>query len=179
MYKDSSVSTFSNSVYQNLGQKTFWFLVSRRAGAGVTFLVVALIISLVRTQSFVPAEASSMLRLVSWAVFILALVSLAVAFVASRLIYKSSGFLLADDALRLRRGVFTRQETAIPYHQIQNIDIERTLTQRMAGLSKVIVHTASGEGEGDGKNPDENVLPYIDEEVAERLQAELLKRIKA
>ncbi len=179
MFKDSSVSAFSNTVYQNLGQKTFWFLVSQRVGPGLAFLAIAFVLSLVRMQSFVSVEASSLIRAVSWLSFIIALIALSVGFISSRLVYKSSGFLLADDALRIRRGVFTREETAIPYHQIQNIDIRRTMTQRIAGLSRLIIHTASGEGEGKEGAPDENVIVSIDEEVAERLQAELLKRIKA
>lgn len=173
MYTDSSVAAFSGSNYQPLGQKTFWFIVSKRVSAGLFFLFVAFVLSLARGQSFVPADMAPVVRGASWFFIGLAVVSLAVGFASSWFIYRSAGFLLSEDALRIRRGVFTKQETAIPYRQIQNIDIERTVAQRVAGLSKLVVYTA---GNDDSVSDDEGVIPSIDWDVAERLQGELLKR---
>ncbi len=183
MYTDLSVEAFSGSTYQPLGQKTFWFLVSKRIGAGVFFLLAAFGLSLVRAQSFVSPDVAPLVRVASWALLAFAAVALAAGFLSSWLVYRNSGFLLAEDALRIRRGVFTKQETAIPYRQIQNIDIERTITQQIAGLSRLVIYTASRDevsAEGDdskkGVQHDEGVIPSIDREVAERLRAELLKR---
>ncbi|MFA6158422.1 MAG: PH domain-containing protein [Candidatus Paceibacterota bacterium] len=177
MYTDDSLSTFSNSTYQELGRRTFWFFVSQRVVTGICFLFLALVLSVARAEHVVPVQAVGTLRLVSWAFFAIALIALLTAFISSRLLYKSSGFMCSDDSLRIKRGIMTIQEVAIPYRQIQNIEIERTFRQRMLGLSRLVIYTASRDDEGGSKDlREEGVIPSIDEDIAVRLQNELLKR---
>lgn len=181
MYTDDSLSAFSNSTYRELGRKTLWLFISQRMTTGISFLVIALALSVVRAQSFVPAQATGTIRLVSWVFFAGAIVSIIIAFIAGRIAYKSWGFMVSDDALRIKRGIFTRQETAIPYRQIQNIGIESTFGQRMMGVSRLVIYTATHEddiekeGEAEGLK-DDGLLPFIDSDTAVELQSELLRR---
>jgi uncharacterized membrane protein YdbT with pleckstrin-like domain len=177
MYQDTSVAAFSNNVYQNLGPKTFWFFVSERTKASMIFFVIALILAVVRVQNFVPPEMTGLLRAVSWGVFIIAIIAFLVAFISAKLAHKSFGFLLSEDALKIRRGVMLQEEKAIPYRQIQNIEIERTLSQRMIGLSRVVISTASHDDPNTKhENESHNVLPAMDADIAVKFQTELLRR---
>jgi membrane protein YdbS with pleckstrin-like domain len=72
------------------------------------------------------------------------------------------------DALDLRHGVFVVRESLVPYHRIQQIDIERNVLERMLGLSTLVLRTASASS--DGK------IPGIRVEVADSLRGRLLTR---
>jgi membrane protein YdbS with pleckstrin-like domain len=72
------------------------------------------------------------------------------------------------DALDLRHGVLVVRESLVPYHRIQQIDIERNVIERMLGLSTLVLRTASASS--DGK------IPGIREEIADSLRVRLLTR---
>ena len=42
-------------------------------------------------------------------------------------------FLMADDSFKIKRGFLSKTENAIPYRQIQNVDIERSFMFQMLG----------------------------------------------
>ena len=84
---------------------------------------------------------------------------------------------MAEDSFKIKRGVLSKTENAIPYRQIQNVDIERSLMFQMLGLSRLIILTAGHEDESiKGENESEGVIPAIDQKLAEWLQTELLKK---
>ena len=86
-------------------------------------------------------------------------------------------FLMSDDSLKIKRGILNKVENAIPYRQIQNVDIERNFTFQMLGLSRLIILTAGHEDEATkGSNESEGIIPAIDSKLAEWLQTELLKK---
>lgn len=60
--------------------------------------------------------------------------------------YAAWQYRLSDDALRLDRGVLVRIESVVPYTRIQHVDTEQGPLERTLGLTRVIVHTASGSG---------------------------------
>ncbi len=60
--------------------------------------------------------------------------------------YAAWHYRLTEDALRLDRGVMVRVESVVPYTRIQHVDTEQGPIERFLGLTRVIVHTASGSG---------------------------------
>jgi uncharacterized membrane protein YdbT with pleckstrin-like domain len=57
------------------------------------------------------------------------------------------------------------------------VDIERNISYRMFGVSRIVILTAGNEEEKkSGEDESEGILPAIDKDLAEWLQAELLKR---
>jgi uncharacterized membrane protein YdbT with pleckstrin-like domain len=166
----------TENVYHNLGEKAYWCLVSKKTTPGFVFLLLALILSVLRAKGILPVQVLAAARTGSWAIFAIAILALVIAFITSRLEYKSSAFMLSPDALKLRRGVLRQGEFAIPYRQIQNIEIERSLSQRMLGLSRLEVETAGEETDPTEKGNAEGVLPSIDSAIAEALRDELLRR---
>jgi hypothetical protein len=73
-----------------------------------------------------------------------------------------------DEALELRHGVISRRESLVPYHRIQQIDVERDPLERMVGLSSLVLRTAAATT--DAK------VPGIAVEHADFLRHELLRR---
>jgi uncharacterized membrane protein YdbT with pleckstrin-like domain len=166
----------TNDTYYNLGSKTFWYFFSEKCITGFVFLVIALILSIVRSHIGTNPDLASFVRIGSWLSFAIAAVSFLIAFVSSKLIYKNTGFILGEDALFLKHGVLKKEQFAIPYRQIQNIEIERTLGNQMMGISSFIILTASNESDEDRRADPEGILPAIDKDLASALEKELLKR---
>ena len=58
--------------------------------------------------------------------------------------YAAWRYELTPDALRLGRGVMFRSESVVPYTRVQHVDTEQGPLERLLGLARVTVHTASG-----------------------------------
>ncbi len=82
--------------------------------------------------------------------------------------YRRWRWQLTDLALELRYGVLVHRFEAIPYFRVQQIDIERGPVDRLLGLARLQVTTASASGSGS--------LPGIPEEQAPQVRQELLHR---
>jgi len=75
--------------------------------------------------------------------------------------YTAWHYRLTEESLRLDRGVMVRIESVVPYTRIQHVDTEQGPIERVLGLTRVIVHTASGSGSTltiPGLSPDEATL---------------------
>jgi uncharacterized membrane protein YdbT with pleckstrin-like domain len=79
--------------------------------------------------------------------------------------------------LKIRRGILSKEETAIPYRQIQDVDIEQNISERIWGVARLAILTAGHEEAKEGdEDTSAGILPAIDRALAESLQTELLKR---
>jgi membrane protein YdbS with pleckstrin-like domain len=57
--------------------------------------------------------------------------------------YRHWRYQVATDALELRHGVVRRIHSAIPYFRVQHIDVAQGPVERVVGLARLVVHTAS------------------------------------
>lgn len=167
--------------YQTLGNKVFWLFFLQMCPVAFMFLLVSIISFILSFQPFLAnfpiGNTQKDALLVSLILFSISIVIFASSFVYARMIYKNYVFLVADDSFKIRRGVINKIENAIPYRQIQNVDIERGFLFQMLGLSRLIILTAGHEDENvKGTDEAEGVISAIDQHLAEWLQAELLKR---
>ncbi len=78
-------------------------------------------------------------------------------------------FDLRDDDLYIKRGVFTRVQTVVPYVRVQHVDSRRSPLERTVGLSTVVVYTA-------GSRSSDVAIPGLTPTRAEDLQ-ESLRRL--
>lgn len=171
-------------VYHTLGNKTLSIFVLQRIGAAMTLLIVTIGLFILGVQPSLKATSFGDLAydatLGAELCLIFFIIVAAITFLMGWLIYKNFKFSLGDDSLKIKKGVFDKEEVAIPYRQIQDVDIQRDLSFQMLGLSRITILTAGQEdvknadGEDDDKN--EGILPALDQDLAEWLQAELLKR---
>ncbi|WP_313695519.1 PH domain-containing protein [Halorarum halobium] len=79
---------------------------------------------------------------------------------------------LAPEHLIVTSGVFSRQEREIPLRRVQNVDVSRTLVQRVLGLATVRFETAGGSAT-------EAELDALDADEADRLRHEVGERVRA
>lgn len=162
--------------YQRLGVKTFWLSLSERLSFSMGFLFLAVVAIVATRLTIVPPEVKPLIIVGEIVFFAIFIISFGVGFISSYLTYKNHLFCLATDAFKIKRGVFTQIETAFPYRQIQNVEIERKLIFRMLGLSKLVIITAGHDNPNTLRNEAEGVLPMIEKEIADALQEELIRR---
>lgn len=79
---------------------------------------------------------------------------------------------LTADTLDITSGVIARTHREIPIHRVQNLDIGRSLLQRLVGLAVVGVETAGG-------SDTEANLKFVSHERARHLQSEIQRRKRA
>lgn len=77
---------------------------------------------------------------------------------------------VADNEFKKEYGVISKSYTSIPYARIQNVNIKRSLLERMLGISTVEIQTAGNEmaGRAEGR------IPGIDKHVAEEVREAIL-----
>jgi uncharacterized membrane protein YdbT with pleckstrin-like domain len=174
----------AEEVYHRLGRKTFIMFLMERISAPVVFLVISAALFVVGASwnQLIPANMAKYgvqpyVFLAAWATLGIAVLVALIVLLAAWLVYANFKFFLGEDSLKIKRGILDKEEVAIPYRQIQDVDIERDLSYRMFGVSRLVILTAGNEEE---KKPDEDesegIFPAIDKDLAEWLQSELLRR---
>lgn len=78
---------------------------------------------------------------------------------------------IAPDEFKKEYGVISKSYTSIPYQRIQNVDIKRSLLQRILGISTLKIQTAGSE-----LRRSEGFVPGIDKQVAEEVREEILSK---
>ena len=169
-----------NNTYQTFGKKVFWLFFLRISPISLVLLVLSIILLIISFQPFLISTTLGNLQTdVLWAAliaFTLFLITAATSFAYAWMIYINYVFSMADDSFKIKRGFLNKTENAIPYRQIQNVDIERSFTFQMLGLSRLIILTAGQEDKHSNDEESEGIIPAIDQKLAEWLQTELLKR---
>ena len=168
-------------VYHTMGRKTFWIFLLQRVHAAFILLSLAIVLFILGAQSFLATTPVGNLTgytmMAAWLALALFVVVLAITLLIAWLVYKNYKYCLGDDSLKIKRGILNKEEVAIPYRQIQDVDLRRDLTFQMIGLSQIVILTAGhDEDEKPGDDDTEGILPALDKDLAEWLQAELLKR---
>jgi uncharacterized membrane protein YdbT with pleckstrin-like domain len=172
--------------YHTLGKKTLTIFVLQRIQASLILLVVGLVLFALEGQSFlaqVPVpNFGQYVAIATEACFILFAFFFAFGFLIAWLIYINYKYMLSEDSLKIQRGILNKEEIAIPYRQIQDVDIDRDLSLRLIGLSRIIILTAGHEDAPNSKDDpnergqSEGYLPALDRDLAEWLRDELLRR---
>jgi putative membrane protein len=63
-------------------------------------------------------------------------------FIVTMLVYNNFTFEVDNDGLKIEQGIIHRLHVSVPFEQIQNVNIERSLSDRLLGLSRISIETA-------------------------------------
>jgi uncharacterized membrane protein YdbT with pleckstrin-like domain len=170
-----------DETYHTLGPKTLWIFVLTRIHAAFVILLLAIVLFVLNGQAFVEkpiagVNVGNYLGIAAWSMLGLFAVVFVLTFFVAWLIYINYKFMLGEDSLKIKRGILNKEEIAIPYRQIQDVNIERDLGFQMMGLSRIAILTAGNQQEKNADEEAEGILPAMDRALAEWLQGELLKR---
>lgn len=101
-------------------------------------------------------DAQALLRLVGYGA-----IATVIAIVFGYVRWASTSYWLEDDAVHLRRGVFQRQQAAVPVERISSIDTVEGPVHRLLGVTQLEVHAAGG-----GQEPEISLLALSPEAAA-------------
>jgi uncharacterized membrane protein YdbT with pleckstrin-like domain len=62
--------------------------------------------------------------------------------VISLLVHNNFYFSVDQDGLKIEQGILFKRNVSVPYEQIQNVNLNRTILDRILGFSRVSVETA-------------------------------------
>lgn len=82
--------------------------------------------------------------------------------------YTNFVYEIGAGGITIESGILAKNKVVIPYKSIQNVDIPRSLFDRMLGLSNIKIQTAADSGVHEG------VIPGLDSEQADKIQKKIL-----
>ena len=166
--------------YQKLGNKTFWMFVLNKISFVFIFLFLSIILFIAGGSSYMQKISIPNIQyyidLSAWVCIIIFIIGFLFVILISWLTYVNYTFAVTDFALKIRRGILSREEIAIPYRQIQDVDINQDFTYRLLGLSELVILTAGNQEDKAKSDETEGILPVLDSNLAKMIQTELLER---
>lgn len=85
--------------------------------------------------------------------------------------YRSRGYNMAADRLRVVKGVLFHADTVVPFSRVQHIDVEQGPLERMFGIARLILHTA-------GTHNSSVTLPGLPFETAKAMREDIRQHVK-
>lgn len=102
-------------------------------------------------------------------------IALIITFLVVYLEYRVYTYMFTNEAFIVTSGLIMRKEIAALYHQVQNVNIQRSPLNRLIGVSEIII-LMTGSDTGPGKS--EIILPAVGRGRAKLVQQEILKRAR-
>ncbi len=133
-----------------------------------TFLLPLFVVSAVGSASLLKGSPALMAVLPAITVAFLSLLVVQVG-IWPVLAFRRFRYALRPHDLWIGRGVLFRQQTVVPLSRLQHVDTRQGPIERLLGLSRLLVYTASGMAPDGG-------IPGLDKEVARRLRDDLARR---
>ncbi len=177
---------------QNLGKKTLMLILARRTSVGFVVFMAAIILAtvspavslmIVNLMSLSGSSGHSAIANISGAVssfsvmaLLAGIILIMVGIIIGLIQYRNHIFILDEFSLKFRRGIFDQMEVSIPYRQIQDMNIVRTIPHRIFGVSRLIMITAGREDTADHNEAD-TIFDPIDADLAVDIRVFLERKI--
>lgn len=159
----------------SLGRRAFLLFFLRRIKGPLFLFVLAAAIGYSERWFSAQGVALVWIDFAARLVFLTALFYLLAVLLVTYFSYRVHTYMFTDEAFMMTSGFATRSEVAALYHQIQNVNINRSPTDRLIGVSQVVIlMTGSDRDAGHTKI----VLPAIGRAKAKLVQQELLTRAR-
>lgn len=107
---------------------------------------------------------------------------LVITYLIAVVVYNHFVFSVEAEGLRIEYGIINKKHVTIPYRQIQNVNITRTLIDRMLGIGKLEIESAGSSHDvkkdivGGTRSKAEGFLPGLTLKEAEHLHDLLLQK---
>jgi uncharacterized membrane protein YdbT with pleckstrin-like domain len=177
---------------RHLGNKTLTLILYRRTTVAFMLFIASgivafLIPSLSRGIAGVAAlggnidqsqvnHISSVLSSLNLVIFVVSIILFLIGMIVGLLQFRNHYIILDEFSMKMRRGIINHIEVSIPYRQIQDINLDRSLLHRLFGVSRLIMITAGHEDKADKEEAD-TIFDPIDADFAEEVRDFLDRKI--
>ena len=173
--------------YYRLGRTTFYFMLLKYISPAIFLcLIELLLLGAAAGRNVLPPFSewfliypafANAIRIAAFIVPPLIFAAGAFAIVIAYAWYYSFRYKIGDNDISFEKGLISRQEISVPFHQIQNADIEQSILYRIFNLADLVILTAGREDpERATQNESEIVMPALNADEARRLHEYLLDR---
>jgi membrane protein YdbS with pleckstrin-like domain len=160
-----------------LGHRAFLLFLARRSKMALFLILIAFGAWFAEMKWSHPSPFSFYAIWIPFAVEIIGLIAaayLVLVLLRTWLEYRGYTYAFTDEAFVVTKGYVTRTENATLYHQIQNVNIERGILDRINGAASIVILLTGGQHETHNKI----VLPSVSNVRARAVQRELLVRAR-
>ena len=168
--------TFDVNKKHSLGQRAFFLFLMKRVN--YIIIPVAITAAIWFAQRWIPTDNPDYVLWGYYAQELTLMFTIALSLMVvlrTYFEYRYYTYLFTDDAFIMTYGYILRNEIATLYHQIQNVNIQRSIMDRAIGVSQVIILMTGSDRDA---NKNQIVLPAIGKRKAKLVQAELLRRAR-
>lgn len=163
--------------YKPLGNKTLFMLIAKRSTFAYAFLIIFILL-LISTK-FIPANYTGILADILLTCLIVFVMAYLVAIFIGWLEYSHYGVFIEEENFTVAKGLFNEEERGIAYKFVQEVRIDRSISDQAFGVSTITVMVI-GEAEGvPFSELTKIVLPVIEKNTASAIQADILNRVHA
>ncbi len=156
-----------------LGHRAFSIFLLRQLKSALILPIFAFF--LWYSERWIPFVYQPWIDYAARAVFLVGAAYLLFVIIRTRLEYRCYTYTFTDEAFIMTNGFIVRNEFAALYHQIHNVNIRRTVADRMIGVSQLVILMAGLNREGQHA---QLILPGVGKKRAKMLQKELLIRAR-
>ncbi len=146
----------------------------------LTFIVLSLkdtlINSFINSGYAAPDVINKIVLFVIGGMYVLSTLILIFGLLINLIHYFTCIFGMDDYGFKMHRGLISRDEVTIPYHQIEDVDVDQSVIGRLLGVGKLIILTAGNENKDKHGEENEIVFSIIDISIAKSLQKILVER---
>ena len=165
------VSGLENDRKHTLGRRAFMVFLFARIKFAV--FLFALAFGAWYAERWIPVNYADWGAYAAQLIFAVAVAYFIFIFTRTYLEYRYYTYLFTEEAFIMTYGYIVRNEIATLYHHIQNVNIERSIVDRLLGVSKIII-LMTGSDRDTRRN--QIALPAVGYKKAKMVQAELLRR---
>lgn len=157
----------------SLGHRAFILFLSRRITIVLVFFAITF--GAWYGERWVPAGYELWGYYATQVLLMASIVLFVMIFLRTYLEYRYYTYLFTEDAFIMTYGYIVRNEIATLYHQIQNVNIQRSILDRLIGVSQIIILMTGSDRDA---RRNQIVLPAVGNRKAKMVQAELLRRAR-
>lgn len=159
-----------NMEHKNLGDKTLMlFIIKRSEFVLIAMIIVAIIIGF---SGLLPETLARYVNFTDFFLILFLVLAAAATVGIAYLEYHNYSISVLEKNVKITRGILNRFEIGVPYRRIKRVDIIRTIVCRVLGVSNIVITTVGDEHTEKGS--DEIVLPYLEKNLAGKIQHEIL-----
>ena len=168
-------------IEQKLGIRVFFYYLSRKITTGVLLLIVSIVLSSFKSTLIslivflLPLKtATIVIQYLLSGLFIISIIFILAGIIMAWLSYMSCSFVLNDNSLDIKRGILNKKEISILCRQIQDIYTKQSFSDRMMGVSRLVISTAGDDDKKGGES--DGIFEVIDSKIAENIKNNVLQK---
>jgi len=177
---------------QNLGRRTMMLILTRRtaigfvvficsiilafSGPGIAYALASLISLGGQSNTSAITDISNYVASFSVMALLASVILILVGIIIGLIQYRNHVFVLEEFNIKFRTGIFDKSEVSIPYRQIQDINLVRTVMHRIFGVSRLLMITA-GREDAKTQNKSDTIFDPVDADLADEIQKFLEHKI--